>query len=165
MTKSLAALLFAAALIAAPPASAQGTPASAQGSVADMTDMQALREAAKADKKALVAKTLMLTDAEAKKFWPIYDSYQRALDVAVRQRNVVVVDLVGLQKPLSDPYARDLSKELIAADEAEIRARRTLQNKVMKALPPKKAARYMQLESKIRAVQAYDIAVAIPLIR
>ena len=158
MTKNLATLLFVAALVAAPSASAQG-------SAADMTDMQALRAAVKADKRALVAQTLKLSDAEAKKFWPIYDNYQRAIDVANRQRNVVVVDLVGLEKPLSDPYARDLSKELIAADEAEIRARRTLQNKVMKALPPKKAARYMQLESKIRAVQAYDIAVAIPLVK
>jgi hypothetical protein len=32
-------------------------------------------------------------------------------------------------------------------------------------LPPTKAARYMQLEKKIRAVQAYDIAATIPLIR
>ena len=54
---------------------------------------------------------------------------------------------------------------MIAADEAEIRARRTLQGKLVKALPAKKAARYLQLESKIRAVQAYDIAVAIPLVK
>jgi hypothetical protein len=32
-------------------------------------------------------------------------------------------------------------------------------------LPPKKAARYLQLESKIRAVQAYDIAANIPLVK
>ena len=38
-----------------------------------------------------------------------------------------------------------------------------MQNKVMRALPDKKAARYVQLESKIRAYQDYDIAVAIPL--
>jgi DNA polymerase II large subunit len=32
-------------------------------------------------------------------------------------------------------------------------------------LPPKKAARYLQLESKIRAVQAYDVAATVPLIK
>jgi len=36
---------------------------------------------------------------------------------------------------------------------------------VMRALPPKKAARYLQLESKIRANRAYDIAVAFPLVQ
>ena len=35
----------------------------------------------------------------------------------------------------------------------------------MRALPAKKALRYLQLESKIRAVQAYDIAQAIPLVK
>ena len=44
-------------------------------------------------------------------------------------------------------------------------ARRTLHNCVMRALEPKKAVRYLQLESKIRAVQAYDIAATIPLVK
>jgi len=130
----------------------------------DATDVDALRNAVRADKKALVTSTLNLTDAEAKKFWPIYDGYQRDVDVANRRRNMVVVDLVSANKPISELYARTLANELIGADEAEIKARRVMHNKVLKALPPRKAARYLQLESKIRAVQAYDIAVGIPLV-
>jgi Spy/CpxP family protein refolding chaperone len=130
----------------------------------DATDVDALRNAVRADKKALVTSTLNLTDAEAKKFWPIYDAYQRDVDVANRRRNMVVVDLVSANKPISELYARTLANELIGADEAEIKARRVMHNKVLKALPPRKAARYLQLESKIRAVQAYDIAVGIPLV-
>jgi Spy/CpxP family protein refolding chaperone len=136
-----------------------------EGNAADATDMQALRTAVRADKKALVASTLNLTDAEAKKFWPIYDAYQRDLDLANRRRNLVVVDVVGSNKPISNLYAKNLANELLAADEAEIKSRRTMQNKVMKALPDTKAARYVQLESKIRAFQDYDIAVAIPLVK
>lgn len=158
MSKNIAPLLFAAAMFAAPCVWAEG-------SVADVTDMQALRAAVKADKKAFVASVLNLSDAEGKKFWPLYATYQRALDAASRRRNDVIVDLVGLSKPLSDPYATNLVKELIAADDAEIRARRSLQSALMRAIPAKKAARYMQLESKIRAVQMYDIAIAIPLIK
>jgi len=40
-----------------------------------------------------------------------------------------------------------------------------LQNRLIRVLPAKKAARYLQIESKIRAMQAYDIAVGIPLIK
>ena len=65
---------------------------------------------------------------------------------------------------MSDLYARNLATELMQADEAEIKARRTLQNKLMRVLPPRKAARYLQLESKIRAVEAYEIAAALPLV-
>jgi hypothetical protein len=158
MKKYLAAILVAAAVLAVPSARAEDK-------IADVTDMQALRTAVKTDKKALVESTLQLTPAEAKKFWPLYDTYQRMLDMTGRQRNVILVSLISLDKPLSDLYARNLANGLIAADEAEIKARRTLQNKVMKALPAKKAARYLQLESKIRAVQAYDIASTIPLVK
>jgi Spy/CpxP family protein refolding chaperone len=159
MKKNIAAaLLFAASMIAVPHAAAEDKSAGA-------TDMQVLRDAVRTDKKALVASTIQLTDAEAKKFWPLYDAYQRALDLANRQRAVIVEDLLGLGKPLSDLYAKNLANELIAADEAEIKARRKLQNGVMKALPAKKAARYLQLEGKIRAYQAYDLASALPLLK
>lgn len=158
MKKSAAAALLAIVVIAAPSAWAEDK-------VADVTDMAALRTAVNADRKALVVSTLALTDAEARKFWPLYDTYQRAVDVANRQRAVVIEELLSRDKPLSDLYARRLASELIGADEAEVKARRKLQNAVMKALPPKKAARYLQLEAKIRAYQAYDIAATFPLVR
>jgi len=153
-----AAALFVAAMLAT-------QVSTAQDAVADVTDMQALRAAVKADRRAFVASTLALTDAEAKKFWPVYDTYHRALDVANRQRALVLEEVVGRGTPPSDLYAKNLASELIAADEAEVKARRKLQNAVMRALPARKAARYLQLEFKIRAYQAYDIAATFPLIR
>jgi hypothetical protein len=163
MKKNFAAVLFFAATIAA-------QSAWAEDKIADVTDMQALRAAVRADKKALVASTLKLTAAEAKRFWPVYDNYQRIVDSANERRVVAVEALIALDKPISDLYARNLANELIATDEVEIKARRTLHNRLMRGvptriLPPKKAARYLQLESKIRAVQAYDIAANIPLVK
>ena len=131
----------------------------------DEAAIAVLRTAAQKDKRALVASTLDLTAAEAKKFWPIYDKYQRDFDMLNRQRNVALEGLVARDRPMSDLYAKNLANELINTEEQEIKARRKLHNAVMRALPPKKAARYLQLESKIRAVQAYDIAVAFPLVQ
>ena len=158
MTRNLASALFMAVAMAATTVWAQGQPAPAN-------DQQALRSAVKADKKALVAKTLDLTPAEAAKFWPLYDNYQRSLNTANRQTALAVEELVGYDKPLSNVFAKNLANEMLAADEAEIKARRKMQNGVMKALPPKKAARYLQLEGKIRSFQDYDLAVAIPLVK
>ena len=163
MKKNFAAILLVAAMIAA-------QSARAEDKIAEVTDMQALRAAVRADKRAFVASTLKLTNAEAKRFWPIYDNYQRVLDSTNQRRVVAVEGLIALDRPISDLYARTLANDLIAADEAEIKARRTLHNRLMRGvptrvLPPKKAARYLQLESKIRAVLAYDIAATIPLIK
>jgi len=157
MKTSIAALLFVVATSTA----AIAAPAT---TVDEFTDIPALRAAARADKKALVASALKLTDAEARKFWPVYDAYQRDLDMINRRRVVAVEVLIARDKPISDLYAKTLANELLVTDEAEIKARRTMQNGVLKALPAKKAARYLQLENKIRAVQAYDVAEALPLI-
>jgi Spy/CpxP family protein refolding chaperone len=158
MKANVAAVLFAIVSMVA-------QCAFAEDKIADVTDMQALRNAVRADRKAFVASTLKLTDAQAKRFWPAYDAYERTLDMANRRRVVAVESLIARDKPMSDLYARNLANELVASDETEVKARRTLHNRVMRALPPTKAARYLQLESKIRAVQAYDIAATIPLIK
>ena len=157
MKKSVIAVLIAIM-------SAGATVALGQDKKVEVIDMQALRTAVKSDKKGFVAATLQLTPAEAKKFWPVYDAYQRAIDVSNRKRALVVEAVVGKDEDLSNAYAKNLALEAIANDEAEIKARRALQARLMKALPPIKAARYLQLESKIRAVQDYDIASVIPLV-
>jgi hypothetical protein len=158
-----AAALFAAGLVLA-------QLAWGEDKIADVTDMDALRAAVRTDKKAFVASTLKLTPAEAKRFWPIYDNYQRVADGATRRRSLAVESIVTLDKPISDLYAKNLANELIAADEDEVRARRALSSRLMRGvpnrvLPPAKAARYLQLEFKIRTMQAYDIAAGIPLVK
>ena len=158
MTKIIAAFCFAMTATLA-------CAVHAKTATADVTDMNALREAVKTDKRAFVASTLALTDAQAKRFWPIYDQYQRGMEAANRIRAVALQGLLSREGPVTDLYAKQLAGDLIASDEAEVKARRTMYGKVMRAIPATKAARYMQLESKVRAVQNYDLAAAFPLIK
>ena len=158
MRKPLTVLMLSAAIAAAPLALAQTRPD-------DVTDLQALRQAVKNDKRAYVESTLKLTDAEGKRFWPIYNAYQREVDLNNRRRNVALQELMFRDRPMSNLGAKHYVAELLAVDEAEIKARRTMRNRVVRALPAVKAARYMQLEEKIRAVQDYDEASVVPLAR
>lgn len=158
MKRIALAALFAVAAMTAPIAFAQDK-------TADVTDMQALRAAAKSDKHALVASTLNLTDIEAKRFWPIYDTYQRNLDLTSRRRVVALEGLLSRDASMTNLAARNVITELMAVDEAETRSRHTLRNRLMRALPPIKAARYLQLEDKLQAIRDYDVASTVPLIR
>ena len=54
------------------------TPVFAQDS--GTTNMQILIEKVKADKKLLIASNMNLTEPEAKKFWPLYEGYQKDLE-------------------------------------------------------------------------------------
>jgi Spy/CpxP family protein refolding chaperone len=124
-----------------------------------------MAQAARKDKRALVADKLQLTPAEAKKFWPVYDNLQKELTRLNRERNVALEVLANRDRPPSDVYAKQVVNDLMSIEEQEVKAMRKAANASMKALPPRKAARYMQIENKLRATQDYEIAVAFPLVQ
>jgi len=127
--------------------------------------MQALQEKVKADKKLVVSANLNLTDAEAKGFWPVYESYQKDLQ-AINQRLVTLIktyaDAYNVDK-IDDATAKTLLHEAVAIDTSEAALRKSYLPRLEKVLPMKKVAIYYQIENKIRAVVRYELASAIPL--
>ena len=138
--------------------------AHAQDKSADATDIQVLRDALKTDKRAYIASMLSLTSAEAKRFWPIYDSYQRVIDDTSQRRVVAFKDLVMRDSPTTNLAAKNVMLELVNIYDTEAKAHLRLARRVMRALPAIKAARYLQLEDKMLAVRDYDEASAVPLV-
>ena len=138
--------------------------AHAQDKSADATDIQVLRDALKTDKRTYIASMLSLTSAEAKRFWPIYDSYQRVIDDTSQRRVVAFKDLVMRDSPTTNLAAKNVMLELVNIYDTEAKAHLRLARRVMRALPAIKAARYLQLEDKMLAVRDYDTASAVPLI-
>ena len=151
--------LLAAALIAVP-AYSQTKPAAAPAD-----NMQILREKLKADKKLIVAANMSLTEAEAKKFWPVYEAYQQELNNLNDQIAMLLVSYAKEYnaKTLTDAKASALLDRAIAIEEAELKAKRALIPKVRAVLPGIKATRYIQIENKVRALVKYEIAGEVPL--
>jgi Spy/CpxP family protein refolding chaperone len=139
-------------------------PAMAQN--AGTTNMEILRQKVKADKKLLVAQNLNLTDEEAAAFWPVYDAYQIDLH-EINQRMAAAINAYAdayNAGPVSNDAAKKLLDEALAIDEAELQMKKAAVPKVLAALPAMKAARYIQIESKIRALLRYELAASIPLV-
>jgi hypothetical protein len=125
-----------------------------------------LRDKVKADKKLMVASYMELTDAEAKVFWPIYDSYQEDL-IALNERldkNLQCFADAYNNGKLTDQIVRRVFDEELSIDGAEIKMRNEYWVKLCAVLPGVKAARFLQIESKIRAQLLYELANEIPLI-
>jgi hypothetical protein len=142
-----------------------GTPVYAQDKSGDM-NMQILRDKLKADKKVLVAANMQLTDSEATAFWPIYDAYQNDLKAINERLGNGILAYADAYKagPISDATAKKFLDEAIAIDDAEAKLRKDYAAKLTAAIPAAKAARYLQIESKIRAAIRYEMAAAIPLV-
>ena len=131
------------------------------------TNMDILRQKVKADKKLVVAENLMLTEAEGAKFWPVYDAYQKELQqINERLKAVILAYADAYNKgPVTDATAKKLIEDASAVDDAEATLRRTSLPKILAVLPAAKAARYVQIENKIRAAIRYELAAGIPLVQ
>ncbi len=162
--KYFAASIFVTSLLLV--ASGGASNAAPQDKPASDANMQILRDKVKADKKLLVAANMELTEAEAKGFWPIYESYQKDLQALNERLSKTILSYADAynNNKLTDQTAKKLYEEVLANDEDEVKMRKAYWAKLAGALPAKKAARYMQIESKIRALLRYELAAEIPLV-
>src|SRR5207342_1461698 len=104
-------------------------------------------------KKLVVAANMQLTHAEGSAFWPVYDAYQKDLQ-QINQRLAAMVRAYAdayNKGPVADDVAKKLLDEALATDAAEAQLKSSYVPKILAALPATKAARYIQIESKIRA--------------
>ena len=130
-------------------------------------NMQILRDKIKADKKLLVAANMELTESEAKGFWPVYEEYQKDL-TAINQRIGKLIESYAADyraNTLTDEKAQKLIDELVAIEKVDGALQATFAPKLSKVLPPKKVARYLQIENKIRAALKYELAANIPAVQ
>jgi Spy/CpxP family protein refolding chaperone len=129
------------------------------------TNMEILKQKLKADKKLLVAGNMDLSDAEAKKFWPIYDAYQKDLEQVNHKLGQTIKDYAEAfnKGPIQDNTAKKLLNEALSVEEQETKLKRTYAEKLEKVLPYSKVARYLQIENKIRALIRMELAQQIPL--
>ena len=137
--------------------------ASAQDKQSD--NMQILIEKIKADKKLLVAENMQLSDAEAKKFWPLYDQFQNELFI-LRMRSLKLVEnYAGSYESMTNDTAKKLLDEYMTIEKLRQKVREAYLPKFRKVLPETKVARYYQIENKISALVNYELASHIPLVK
>jgi hypothetical protein len=136
-------------------------PIAAQDRPAD--NMALVREKLRADKKLLVAEQMQLTEAEAPKFWPVYDAFQADLAKLADRAVTLVTYYANNYKSMSDTAATRMLNDYLALERDRAALLGSYQSRFSAVLPPIKVARYYQIESKIRAVLSYELARSIPM--
>jgi hypothetical protein len=158
MQTTMGALMVAALVAFAVPAFPQEKPAN---------NLEIVHEKLKADKKLIVAKYMELTESEANRFWPVYEEYQKDLQT-INQRLFNLLQSYAADyrnNSLTDEKAQKLLDEWIAIENDDAKRRGSYVPKVLKALPAKKAARYLQIENEYRILLKYDLATTVPLVQ
>jgi hypothetical protein len=156
-------LLLASTLILGLSAAA-GRAAQPSSGEAAKANVDVLLDAIRANRKAVIAVNLKLTDDEAAKFWPVYDRYQKEMNALGDRLVAVIGDYSKNFHDMSNDTAMKIVNDYLAIEADRVKVRRSYVEEFVKALPGLKVARLYQIENKMDAVIRYEMASTIPVI-
>jgi hypothetical protein len=157
-----------ACLLQAPRVTAQSASPSAASTTTQSgvdQDIKLFREDIRSKKKQLIASNLKLTDAEATKFWPIYDRYTADLVKINDEKYAVMKEYANNWGSVTDDQAVNMSKRAIGVDEQVAQLRTKYIPMFNQAIPGKKTATFFQIERRIQAMIDLQLASQMPLVQ
>lgn len=127
--------------------------------------MEVQRGVLQTEKKAIVAEAMAFTDAESKVFWPLYNEYNEKMYTSNSKLFQLVKDYAenfGTAN-MTNEKAVEIWTNVMKVEAELAKLEKSYFKKFQGILSGKKAARYMQLESKIKALIDAEMALEIPL--
>jgi hypothetical protein len=117
------------------------------------------------ERRAIVERNLPLNHEQWVAFWPVYDEFQAALRELNRKRANLIRNLASEFETLEGPRAQDMLRESLKIDSDRLKVKTKFIRKFNGVIPQKTVVRYFQIEGKLDAIVAYEMAGAIPLVR
>ena len=124
-----------------------------------------MRQDLRSQKKQLIAANLNLTDAEATKFWPVYDQYTAELTKLGDQKYGLIKEYGLGYGTLTNEQALSLVKRSLALDEQIAQLRTKYVPIFNQVLPGTKTATFFQLDRRITNLIDLKVASQIPLVQ
>src|SRR5215467_5652735 len=103
---------------AAPPAGSDQSAQYPDARAVSDKDIQLLREDIRSQRKQLIAANMKLTDAEAEKFWPVYEQYVSDLVKINGTKYALIKQYVQTGGNLTDPEAESAVKLWVDVDQS-----------------------------------------------
>jgi len=128
-------------------------------------DVELLRKDIRSQKKQLVAANLKLTDAEATKFWPVYDRYSADLVKINDKKFAVIQSYADSWGTMSDEQAASFLRQWLDADIATTQLRQKYVPEVSQVLSGRKTATFFQLDRRISMMIDLQLASKIPIVQ
>ncbi len=128
-------------------------------------DIALLRKDIGSKKKQLIAANLKLTDAEATKFWPVYDQYTAELVKINNEKYAVIKEYANSFGSITDAQALDLSKRALTADLGLAQLRLKYLPIFSGVLPGKKVATFYQIERRVQGMIDLQLTSQFPLVQ
>jgi hypothetical protein len=126
-------------------------------------------EITRADMRAkhaeLIAKVMGFSEKETEAFWPVFRDYERDLMKLNDERLQIVKEYAQYYESLTEKKADELAERSLDWQAARVKLMRNYYKKFSKALSPKMAAKFLQVENQIWMLMDVQIASELPLVK
>jgi Spy/CpxP family protein refolding chaperone len=128
-------------------------------------EIQMMRKDIRSQRKQIIAANMRLTDAEAEKFWPIYEQYISELVKLNGPKYALVKQYVQTGGALTDTEAESAVKQWVDIDQSLAQLRMKYISNFRKVLSPKNTALFYQLDRRVQLMIDLQLATALPPIQ
>lgn len=126
-------------------------------------DTEVLIGQIQADKRAVVLKTLELSDAQVAAFTPIYDEYQRGNKALLGRGSDLVNKFAANYGSMTDDAAKAILKDWFKLRDDRVALMRKYAKKFERVLPATKVLQWVQVENKLNLILDVQAARIIPI--
>ncbi len=166
--KNLVSISMAIIVILTSSLMAQSSPQTSANSSPQRTvdqDIDLLRKDIRSHKKQIIAANLQLSDAEAVKFWPLYDQYTAELVKINDAKYAVIKEYAVNYDTLTDEKALTLTRQLLDVDQQVAQLRIKYVPLVNKVISGKKTALFFQMDRRLLMLIDLQLASEIPMVQ
>ena len=128
-------------------------------------DIQLLRSDIRSAKKQIIAENMKLTDAQAEKFWPVYDAYTQEATKLGDASYALVKEYAQAYVNMTDAEADSLVKKMAALDLQTTTLRQQWIPKFRNVLTGKQTALFFQLDRRINLLLNVQFAANIAIVK
>ena len=128
-------------------------------------DLDLLRKDLRSKRKQLIAQNLKLTDAEATKFWPVYDQYVSELIGINDKKFGLIQDYADNWGKLTNEQSLSFIRQWLDSDIATAQLRQKYVPIVSKVLDGKKSASFFQIDRRIAMMLELQVSSQMPLVQ
>jgi hypothetical protein len=128
-------------------------------------NIQLMRQDIRSQRKKIVAANLPLTEAEATKFWPVYDRYIGETIKINDVRFALIKEYGKNYQTTTDEQADSYIKRWVALDQDYIQLRLKFIPEFEKVISPKKTAMFVQIDRRVAMMIELQLAAQVPLLQ
>jgi hypothetical protein len=128
-------------------------------------DLDLLRKDLRGMRKQLIAQNLKLTEAEATKFWPVYDQYITELIAINDKKFALIQDYADNWGKMTNDQSLLFIRQWLDSDIATTQLRQKYVPIVSNVLDGKKTATFFQLDRRIAMMIELQVSSQMPLVQ